>query len=107
MMYRDVVLDNCACYRLTNTAASTARIYWESRKLGLTSATSMKTNEISVPVAITAFPDEVVRAQESWARRAFPKLTYFHEVDRGGHFAMWEHPELFATELRAAFKPLR
>ena len=63
----------------------------------------MKTDEISVPVAITVFPDEVLRAQESWARRAFSTLTYFNEVDRGGHFAMWEHPDLFATELRAAF----
>jgi pimeloyl-ACP methyl ester carboxylesterase len=104
---RDDVLDDFSLYWLTNTAASSARIYWESRKLGLTSATSMKTSEISVPVAITVFPDEVVRAQESWARRAFPKLTYFHEVDRGGHFAMWEYPDLFATELRAAFRPLR
>jgi pimeloyl-ACP methyl ester carboxylesterase len=58
-------------------------------------------------VAITVFPDEVIRAQETWARRAFPTLSYFHEVDRGGHFAMWEHPELFADELRAAFRPLR
>jgi len=75
--------------------------------MNLISATSQKTNEIKVPVAITVFPDEVLRAQEAWARRAFPKLTYFHEVDRGGHFAMWEYPELFATELRAAFKSLR
>ena len=103
----DDVLDNFSLYWLTNTAASSARIYWENRTLNLTSATSQKTNQISVPVAITVFPDEVVRAQESWARRAFPNLSYFHEVDRGGHFAMWEYPELFASELRAAFKPLR
>jgi pimeloyl-ACP methyl ester carboxylesterase len=92
---------------LTNTAASAARIYWENRTLNLTSATAVKTNEISVPVAITVFPDEVIRAQETWARRAFPTLTYFHEADRGGHFPAWEHPELFASELRAAFKSLR
>ena len=104
---RDDVLDNFSLYWLTNTAASAARIYWESRKLNLTSATSQKTREIAIPVAITVFPDEVIRAQEGWARRAFPNLTYFHEVDRGGHFAMWEHPELFADELRAAFRPLR
>jgi pimeloyl-ACP methyl ester carboxylesterase len=103
----DDVLDNFSLYWLTNTAASSARIYWENRNQVLTSATSQKTNQISVPVAITVFPDEVVRAQESWARRAFPTLSYFHEVDRGGHFAMWEYPELFASELRAAFKPLR
>jgi len=104
---RDDVLDNFSLYWLTNTTGSSARIYWENRMLNLTSAASMKTNEIKVPVAITVFPDEVIRAQEKWARRAFPTLSYFNEVDRGGHFAMWEYPELFATELRAAFKPLR
>jgi pimeloyl-ACP methyl ester carboxylesterase len=103
----DDVLDNFTLYWLTNTAASSARIYWENRNLNLLSAAVQKTNEISVPVAITVFPDEVIRAQESWARRAFPTLTYFHEADRGGHFAMWEHPELFAEELRAAFRSLR
>jgi pimeloyl-ACP methyl ester carboxylesterase len=104
---RDDVLDNFSLYWLTNTAASSARIYWENRTQNLTSATSQKTAEIKVPVAITVFPDEVVRAQEAWARRAFPTLSYFNEVDRGGHFAMWEYPELFAAELRAAFKSLR
>ena len=104
---RDDVLDNFSLYWLTNTATSAARIYWENRNLNLISAGDQKTNEIKVPVAITVFPDEVLRAQESWARRAFPTLTYFNEVDRGGHFAMWEYPELFATELRVAFRPLR
>ncbi|RYF93235.1 MAG: epoxide hydrolase [Chitinophagaceae bacterium] len=103
----DDVLDNFSLYWLTNTLASSARIYWESRHLNLTSARSQKTQEITVPVAITVFPDEVIRAQESWAKKAFPKLSYFNEVDRGGHFAMWEYPELFATELRAAFRSLR
>ena len=104
---RDDVLDNFSLYWLTNTAASSARIYWENRGTSLISATAQKTSEISVPVAITAFPDEVYRAQEGWARRAFPTLIYFNEAERGGHFAMWEHPELFAAELRAAFKTLR
>jgi pimeloyl-ACP methyl ester carboxylesterase len=104
---RDDVLDNFSLYWLTNTAASSARIYWENRNSNLTSATAQKSAEIKVPVAITVFPDEVVRAQEAWARKAFPTLSYFHEVDRGGHFAMWEYPELFASELRAAFKSLR
>jgi pimeloyl-ACP methyl ester carboxylesterase len=104
---RDDVLDDFSLYWLTNTAASSARIYWENRKVSLTSSASQKTNEIKVPVAITVFPDEVIRAQESWARRAFPTLAYFNEVDRGGHFAMWEYPELFAAELRAAFRSLR
>jgi pimeloyl-ACP methyl ester carboxylesterase len=104
---RDDVLDNFSLYWLTNTAASSARIYWENRGRSLISSADQKTAEISVPVAITVFPDEVIRAQEAWARRAFPKLAYFNEVDRGGHFAMWEYPELFATELRAAFRSLR
>jgi pimeloyl-ACP methyl ester carboxylesterase len=104
---RDDVLDNFSLYWLTNTAASSARIYWENRGQSLISSADQKTARISVPVAITVFPDEVVRAQEAWARRAFPNLIYFREVDRGGHFAAWEYPELFAAELRAAFKPLR
>jgi len=104
---RDDVLDNFSLYWLTNTAASSARIYWENRNGSLISSADQKTAEISVPVAITVFPDEVIRAQEAWARRAFPKLIYFNEVDRGGHFAAWEQPELFSHELRAAFKPLR
>jgi pimeloyl-ACP methyl ester carboxylesterase len=104
---RDDVLDNFSLYWLTNTAASSARIYWENRNGNLLSAADQKSAEISVPVAITVFPDEVFRAQESWARRAFPRLIYFNEVDRGGHFAMWEHPELFAQELRAAFSSMR
>jgi len=104
---RDDVLDNFTLYWLTNTAASSARIYWENRGRDLISSAAQKTDEISVPVAITVFPDEVFRAQETWARRAFRNLIYFNEADRGGHFAMWEHPELFAAELRAAFKSLR
>jgi pimeloyl-ACP methyl ester carboxylesterase len=103
----DDVLDNFSLYWLTNTAASAARIYWENRNLNLVSADAQKTSEIKVPVGITSFPDEILRPQERWAQRAFPTLSYFNEVDRGGHFAMWEHPELFATELRAAFKSLR
>jgi pimeloyl-ACP methyl ester carboxylesterase len=104
---RDEVLDNFTLYWVTNTAASSARIYWENRKESLISAAAQKTDQISVPVAITVFPDEVIRAQEKWARRAFRSLIYFHQADRGGHFAMWEHPELFAAELRAAFRSLR
>jgi pimeloyl-ACP methyl ester carboxylesterase len=101
------VLDNFSLYWLTNSAASSSRIYWENRGRDLVSSGAQKTAEIKVPVAVTVFPDEVVRAQESWARRAFPNLIYFNEASRGGHFAMWEHPELFAAELRAAFKSLR
>ena len=104
---RDDVLDNFTLYWLTNSATSAARLYWENRDQNLTSAASQKTVEISVPVAVTVFPQEVYRAPETWARRAYRNLIYFHEADRGGHFAAWEHPELFAAELRAAFKSLR
>ncbi|HEU4796798.1 MAG TPA: epoxide hydrolase [Pyrinomonadaceae bacterium] len=104
---KDDVLDNFTLYWLTNTSASAARIYWEHRGKDLSSSAAQKTEEISVPVAITVFPDEVYRVPETWARRAFRNLTYFHEADRGGHFAAWEYPEVFATELRAAFRSLR
>jgi len=104
---RDDVLDDFSLYWLTNTATSAARLYWENRAGSLVSATTQKSADIKVPVAVTVFPDEVIRVQESWARRAFPTLSYFHEADRGGHFAMWEHPNVFAAELRAAFKPMR
>jgi pimeloyl-ACP methyl ester carboxylesterase len=104
---RDDVLDNFTLYWLTNSAASSARLYWENREANLISAAAQKTDEISVPVAVTVFPDEVYRAPETWARRAFRKLIYYHEADRGGHFAAWEYPELFAEKLRAAFKSLR
>jgi len=104
---KDDVLDNFTLYWLTNSATSAARIYWENGGRGIVSAVAQKTAEISLPVAITVFPDEVYRAPETWARRAYPNLIYFHEVDKGGHFAAWEQPELFASELRAAFKSLR
>jgi pimeloyl-ACP methyl ester carboxylesterase len=104
---RDDVLDDFTLYWLTNTATSSARIYWENHNGSLVSAAVQKSDQISVPVAITVFPDEIVRIQEKWARSAFRNLIYFHEADQGGHFAMWEHPELFAAELRTAFASLR
>jgi pimeloyl-ACP methyl ester carboxylesterase len=105
---KDDVLDDITLYWLTNTGASAGRIYWENRANGSVIASGpQKTREISLPVAITVFPEDVYRAPESWARRAYPNLAYFHEVDRGGHFAAWEQPALFAAELRAAFKPYR
>jgi len=103
----DDVLDDFSLYWLTNTVGSSSRVYWENRNMNLISAADQKTDQIIVPVAITVFPDEVFRAQERWARKAFHNLIYFNEVDRGGHFAMWEYPQLFAAELRAAFKTLR
>jgi len=104
---RDDVLDNITLYWLTNTGTSAARLYWENAGRGVTSAAAQKTAQISLPVAITVFPEEVYRAPETWARRAYRNLIYFHEADKGGHFAAWEQPELFAAELRAAFKSLR
>jgi len=105
---KDDVLDNITLYWLTNSAASSGRLYWENGARGsVIVAAAQKTGEISLPVAITVFPDDVYRAPESWARRAYRNLIYFHEVDKGGHFAAWEQPELFAQELRAAFKSLR
>jgi pimeloyl-ACP methyl ester carboxylesterase len=104
---RDEVLDNFTLYWLTNTAASAGRIYWENRGANLLSAAAQKTHEISIPVAITVFPQEVYRTPETWARRAFRNLSYFHHAARGGHFAAWEEPQLFSEELRAAFRPLR
>ena len=105
---KDDVLDNVTLYWLTNTAASAARLYWENGARGsVIVAAAQKTDEISLPVAITVFPDDVYRAPETWARRAYRNLIYFREVDKGGHFAAWEQPELFSAELRAAFRPLR
>ena len=104
---KDDVLDDITLYWLTNSATSSARLYWENAGKGPTSAAAQKTAEISLPVAITVFPEDVYRPPETWARRAYRNLIYFHEADRGGHFAAWEQPELFAAELRAAFTSLR
>jgi pimeloyl-ACP methyl ester carboxylesterase len=104
---KDDVLDDITLYWLTNSGTSAARLYWENAGRGVTIAAAQMTAEISLPVAITVFPDEVYRTPESWARRAYRNLIYFNEVDKGGHFAAWEQPELFAAELRAAFRSLR
>ena len=103
----DEVLDDVTLYWLTNSATSSGRLYWESAGRSPAFAGPERTAEISLPVAITVFPGESYRAPETWARRAYRNLIYFHEVDKGGHFAAWEQPELFASELRAAFRPLR
>ncbi len=104
----DEVLDNFSLHWLTNTVTSGARLYWENREQNLISAAAQKTDQIKMPVAITVFrEDDLFRAPETWARRAFPNLIYFREVDKGGHFAAWEEPQLFAEEMRAAFKTLR
>ena len=102
----DDVLDEITLYWLTNTGASSARYYWENKN-GFFNSADQKTAEIKLPVAITVFPYEIFRAPETWAKRAYPSLVYFHEVDKGGHFAAWGQPELFAAEMRAAFQSLR
>jgi pimeloyl-ACP methyl ester carboxylesterase len=103
----DEVLDDITLYWLTNSATSSARLYWEYGGRSPILAAAEKTSEVSLPVAITVFPGENYQAPETWARRAYRNLVYFHEVDKGGHFAAWEQPELFATEIRAAFRSLR
>ncbi len=104
---KDEVLDDITLYWLTNSATSAGRLYWGNAGRNVVSAAAQKTAEISLPVAITVFPEDVYRAPETWARRAYRNLIYFHEVDKGGHFAAWEQPQLFAAELRAAFRSLR
>jgi pimeloyl-ACP methyl ester carboxylesterase len=106
VLTKDEILDDITLYWLTNTAASSAQLYWENNTNNF-NAVEQRTAEISIPVAITVFPGEIYQAPKSWAERSYRKLIYFHEVDKGGHFAQWEQPQLFAEELRAAFKSLR
>jgi pimeloyl-ACP methyl ester carboxylesterase len=105
---RDHILDNITLYWLTGTGASAARWYWEfGRFLAAAGASGHAPPPVSVPVGFTAFPGEIWAAPRSWAEAAYPGLAYYNAVDRGGHFAAWEEPELFATEVRAAFSSLR
>ncbi|WNH48369.1 alpha/beta fold hydrolase [Stenotrophomonas aracearum] len=103
---RDAILDDLTLYWVTRTGASSSRFYWENNNNNF-SAAAQKTASIRVPVAVTVFPGEIYRAPESWTRQAYPSLYYFHQAGRGGHFAAWEQPQLFAEELRTAFAPLR
>jgi pimeloyl-ACP methyl ester carboxylesterase len=103
---RDHILDNITLYWLTNTATPAARMYWESGR-SAAAAAGHPVPEVSLPVAFTVFPGEIFQAPRSWAEKVYPNLVYFNEVDRGGHFAAWEEPDLFAAELRAAFRSLR
>ncbi|GAA0337739.1 epoxide hydrolase [Sphingomonas oligophenolica] len=107
LLARDDVLDDISLYWLTNSATSAARLYWENAGRSIVFAAAQKTDQIALPVAITVFPDEYYHAPESWARRAYPTLSYFHMAEKGGHFAAWEQPEILARELRDAFRPLR
>jgi pimeloyl-ACP methyl ester carboxylesterase len=99
---RDDILDNITLYWLTNTGVSSARLYWENK------ADFFNAKDISIPFAISVFPDELYQAPRSWAERAYPhNLIHYNQLDRGGHFAAWEQPELFCTEMRDAFQSLR
>ena len=105
---RDTIVDNITLYWLTGTGPSTARSYWED---GLALAQALASGQappaVSLPVGFTTFPGEIWRTPRSWVEASYPNVSYFNEVDRGGHFASWEEPELFSTEVRAAFRSLR
>jgi hypothetical protein len=95
------VLDNVTLFWLTNTAISAARLYWEN-KLPFFSPMG-----VSIPVAVSAFADELFQCPRSWAEKAYPKLIHYNRLDRGGHFAAWEQPQLLTEEVRAGFRSLR
>jgi pimeloyl-ACP methyl ester carboxylesterase len=98
---RDEMLDDITLYWLTNSAISSAQLYWENN------ANNFNAVDISIPAAVTVFPGEIYQAPRSWVERSYHKLIYFNEVDKGGHFAAWEEPVLFSAEMRAAFRSLR
>ena len=105
---RDSIVDNITLYWLTGTAASAARSYWEdARALAAALASGQPPPAVTVPVGFTTFPGEIWASPRSWVEAVYPDLAYFNEVDRGGHFAAWEEPELFSSEVRAAFSSLR
>ena len=105
---RDNILDNITLYWLTGTGASAARSYWESgQEQGAAQAAGKAPPAVALPVGFTTFPDEIWRAPRNWVEQVYPTLTYFNEVDKGGHFAAWEEPELFSSEVRAAFSSVR
>ena len=104
---RDDVLDDISLYWLTDSGASSGRLYWENKGRSPPLAFVWKTNEITLPVAVSVFGEDSYQPPKSWAERAYPNLIYFNKAAKGGHFAAWEQPELFAQELRAAFRQLR
>jgi pimeloyl-ACP methyl ester carboxylesterase len=105
---RDTIVDNITLYWLTGTGASSARWYWETgRAQAAARAAGQAPPAVSVPVAFTTFPGEIFAAPRSWVETVYPDVAYFNEVDRGGHFAAWEEPDVFSTEMRAAFRSLR
>ena len=98
---KDDILDNITYYWLTNTAVSSARLYWENK------AAFFAPKGVSIPVAVSVFPQEIYAAPKSWVEKAFPKLIHFNTLPKGGHFAAWEQPEFFVQEMRASFRSLR
>jgi pimeloyl-ACP methyl ester carboxylesterase len=104
---RDHILDNVTLYWLTGTGASTSRSYWEAYGPDAPAASQQPLPPTAIPFGFTTFPGEIWRTPRSWVEASYPNVTYFHVVEKGGHFAAWEEPELFATEARAAFRPLR
>jgi len=101
---REDWLDNTSLYWLTNTATSAARLYWQQ---AITGKNFYAAADVSLPAAVTVFPEEYVQAPRSWTEQAYHNLIYFHHAERGGHFAAWEQPQVFSGELRAAFRTLR
>jgi pimeloyl-ACP methyl ester carboxylesterase len=106
VLTKDEILDDITLYWLTNTATSSAQLYWENNTNNF-NVVEQRTHEVSIPVAVTVFPGEIYQAPKTWTERAYHHLIYFHEANNGGHFAQWEQPQLFAEELRSAFKTLR
>jgi pimeloyl-ACP methyl ester carboxylesterase len=104
---RDHILDNITLYWLTGSGASTSRSYWEAYGPDAPAAGRQPLPPTTIPFAFTTFPGEIWRTPRSWVEASYPNVTYFHEVDKGGHFAAWEEPELFSTDIRAAFRSLR
>jgi pimeloyl-ACP methyl ester carboxylesterase len=104
---RDDVLDNITLYWLTNTAISSARLYWDTRHTLPPGGGFFDVRGIKIPVAVSAFAEEIYQAPKSWAEKAYPKLIFFNKHDKGTHFAAWEQPELFVSDMRGAFKSLR
>ena len=102
---RDDILDNITLYWLTHTGVSSARLYWDTYQVA--KGGFFDPRHVTIPVAVSVFPDEIYAAPKNWAEQAYPKLIYFNKVDKGGHFAAWEQPQIFVTEMRAAFKSLR
>jgi len=103
---RDDILDNVSLYWFTNTAVSSARLYWDTTQVS-TGGGFFDVRGVKIPVAVSAFPDEIYAAPRSWSEKAYPKLIHYNKLDKGGHFAAWEQPALFTSELRTAFKGLR